>query len=482
MQKTSQSGFSLIELMLVVVLMAMLLAIGVILTFSFYQSDLSAVERENLDTRRSVLLESLQSDLDSAGSGFVRPADRFFSGSEFLTFASHPDFETGNGNLYRRDYTTDEPLRASSVLTSSTGRFEFTVSSSRDTTIQVIGNQPGDERGFWVSGTKWCVIEEGRCSADQGSEAGEARDGDSYSIQLDNELETGGRIFTYIRIRDRERTLLYRSQMQASSSNYLFQIPQMAQGDYLSQVRGTGVFQSLGNAETNPLEETLLPMFGNERSNDYVQKTSEDEGFSILRGESATDYLRLARPVNIQSSNESIEIFSEALRRGEYRSGDYALLADYKNKKSVVLQLTDQFDSGTGYFVFVPVGETTGRRAFDLLWSQDADYLGHEFQPSHSRLIKLAPPVFYRIVMAGELRQIERRIGFETWDLVELSLKSLSLDIDRDSVQRPFYRIRAEIYGEGVESATSADQLPPVREINFTVNPRSFNQSGSQSE
>lgn len=480
MRKTRQSGFTLIELMIVVVLMAMLLAIGVILTFSFYQRDLSAVERENLDTRRSVLLESLQSDLDSAGSGFVRPADRYFSGSEFLTFASHPDYETGNGNLYRRDFTTDDPLRADSNLTSSTGRFEFTVSSVREVIVNIIGNGYTDERVLYLAGDSWCVIEEGRCVADQNGEAGGAKDGDSYSIQLDNDLESGGRIFTFFRLRDRERVLLHRSRMPATATNYFLQI-QMAHGDYLSQVRGTGVFESVGDA-ANSLEETLLPMFGNERSNNYVQRTSEDEGFSILRGESTTDYLRLTQPLYFGSPKDDVVLYTETLRRGEYKSGDYALLADYKNKKSVVLQYRDDSDPASGKFVFTPVSESMGYRAFDLLWSQDADFLGHEFQPSQSRLIKLSPPVFYRIVSAGELRQIERRIGFGNWDLVELSVKFFTIDILYDSAQRPSYRVRAEIYGEGVESTSPTDQLPPVREINFTVNPRSFSQAGSQSE
>lgn len=478
--RKQERGFSLIEILIVVLVLGFIL-LGVVGFGSKIRSGIATYGQvSERHDREEIFTNQTKRDFENVGLNLFLPLKRATSGQVDALFFPNSDFSVSSQssspvNITRTAPGIANPLVSGWALIEGSGEMSF--SPNVQNAYFTFYKPAGGSYSFYLSGATgaWSIFSGGS----QVFAAPTANDavlpGDRVTLALDAAIPTGSACsMSYYRNRASERRLLYRQNV--SCSDYPFQFSIALDGgsravDY--SLRGT-LFKQIGGETRSPTPP--LPLFNGTSAAAPVWIDPNGESFTLLGSDPDADASLLTQPAVFVNPQQQMQLQISNRLRGAINAGDYFLLVDGENRKSVLGQVRPNSGAtaapGSEAVFFQPA--TPSGAAWNDFWSSPADYLGHQFT-TRARLVKLLAPVTYKsVVDQSDLsnsqgnRVIVRRSGTSPWEKIAFGVTEFKFS-DASVNNLHIYNMK---FSTVPEDSDSVDPHP----VSLSFSPTALNQ------
>ena len=435
-RKSSQAGFSLIELIITVVILSIVLIAISRAIMTTVKSDSRLVEQSEAATRSNIITDILQND-------FSNPL-RFFYGSQIsmvgtfpVIFQPHSDYQLLPGSARRLIQSSAAPIVSSVIMQSGEGtaRFNLPATSSATfgwrTSVSAVG-APANFATIHLSvktvsqrpTRSFTVITSGGVES-----SGVVADADKFEVRIENLPAPYGCRVGFYAVSTFQITLM------ARSAGVCPAMPLEIIAN-ISNVNNSLASEMFGSFVMRPNSDQLapLPFVGATQISTPVFVNPENGDLVLFRADSGTDKTHSLDPVTFQSGQTST-FRVKIPARGTYKPGDYVFIVDYAANRSVVALVSSAAATLDALQLSVsPVGSQSSA-AWGLFYSRPEDFTGIQFQKG-TEIIHLAAPIMYRFLPADKL--IIRRVGSGLWETVapgvsafnsSVSAKALNIEV-----------------------------------------------------
>jgi prepilin-type N-terminal cleavage/methylation domain-containing protein len=457
-------GFSLIEVMIVLVLLSLVLAAVVIVGNSLRSASESFSQGAEMSDRQSVFTNQVKKDFETVGFNLKGSFETSASGQVAPLFFSSDDYRVSVANdlanISRQSNSGEADLFSVWGLVRGSSEISFTPRSPKTTVgYRDSGN---DSYFFYYADPQDWEIVAGRetiLSANDSTE--QIAFGDRVTVALDS-TENGCALSFYF-LRGEERRFLIRREI---GCKYQYQpFVRLRAGGYVPDLslRGSWFKRLDAGTESNLLP--ALPVKNGKRS--AVPVWIEDGGstFTLLRSDLGIDPVTSTNAVEFTESSTEADITILPILRGDLAQGDYCLLIDDGAQKSVLGKIT-QISYGRQGVVATFAAASLNFPAWNEFYSEDSDFINHNF-PAGSRLIRLSEPVVYKFSANGETPEMLRREGSSPWEKVAFGVTESSLTHETSNGQNNFILN----YSILPENAASVEARP----VSLTFSPSALN-------
>lgn len=469
-EKSKQHGFSLIEMLIVVVLLGLCLAAVVAFALRIQIASFAYNQKAEGGDRSKVITSQIKKDFENIGANLAYSERRGTSGAVSSNFNPHPDYSVGGDErsvtIQRRETNDDSYLVSSWMLVNGSGEISF----SPNVREGIIGwNNPASEnRAVYLTGDgEFSIIENGaEIFRRSNSDLDPIRSGDRFTISM-NVDAAGNCSLAYYRRRAEDRQLLYKSR-QNCPSYPLQTFIGISANDYLTDVNIQGSwFEPVADSQSPASKMPLLPTFRGKRLEKPIWITDKNQ-FSLLSTDTSIDPVALVNPVYFYSPNEKVEMSIGKPLRGEFAEGDICLLMNFAANKTVLgVLIYVQENKNSTVLQFLPSNEAN-LEDFGGFFSMPEDFIDQEFD-NRSRLVRLNKPVNYQVISdegtAGLI--LARREGLDPWENVAYGLTDFSIEERQSGGENIFYFK----YDLAVEDSASTEPLTSE----LTVSPKALN-------
>jgi hypothetical protein len=459
--KNNEAGFSLVEAVLVAALIVVVFVVFAAVFGRVSKNVSSLNERGAQNNEAGLLADMIDGDLQRAGDGLTFSTKSAFSGQAPVSFEPNSNYEVGGGTVLR--YGSSDSLLLSSLLWRGRGELHFNGSafsvSVRDVTDSSKSRTIASDSRFLS------VLENGQQVHFQMFRTGQS----TFQIKVDSIMADGTERCRTSYLVDGQ--VMYESLLRCLE-NPLEVAVWLPDETKLYDVGLTGSELAYRSDGVFAVRDPLLPYYRGARLASFV--VSDSRGFVVIAGAGGPRAdLHLIEPTDFYPEKESrVQVVEET----GLAPGDLLLLCDYANQRSVLLNVLEA--DGTSIVVQprllgrydVPVGGGKGKGDdFAEFYSLESDFEGFTFD-SGSRLVKLSPPVEYKVSTKDQTPGLFRRLGSGPWELLAPNVENF-LFAERASSGLASFEVSLDVLSEGVENGRT---ILPVR---VSVSPRSLNRT-----
>lgn len=451
-----QSGFSLIELLLVVVVFGFLFTIIARVMLTTIKSDARLTEQSESATRNASITDLLQTDLSNP-LRLLTGSSGLASSTTFAPyFESHNDYNFGSGVVERRQQTGTEPAVSSLILPEGEAQAKFFAASDATVTVgwQTLGEAASRKSiqlarvGGGENTRQYSILTGSGGSQDDGSLSGNLN---NFEIRIEK-LSVGCQVGFYSVFSD-EKMLLARTPCPAMSVELTVQIAET--GGFINNLLLSGAFATRGDG----IRRAPLPYVGTAQISIPIFLNAENGDLVVFRADQATDKT-FSTSASSFAPQQTTKMTVKKPPRGTYQANDYVFVVDYQSYRSVVARVVSTAAAGSDtIFLSVLPSYTATDAAWGLFYSRPADFQYVSFQPG-SEIVHLAAPVSYRFLPADRL--LIRREGSGLFETVAPGVSAFNVGLSDKAL-----RIELLTTTEGIE--TYNDQPSQTTRINIPI-------------
>jgi prepilin-type N-terminal cleavage/methylation domain-containing protein len=331
----TQSGFTLIEILIATALTAIVMIAGTAFIAKFARTSASFAEGHELEESRGTVAGILRSDFDGAGRNLTRPSAPG-AGKETVSFLPVADYSVdtpGRATRLTTETSAYPSTTSTRAVTASASVWEFTPSSSvcRNCWTTLYGSD-GSARSLAVDSlapvpSAIVIYENGSYAATSfgvGVTIAPHTPGDTYQLKVELPSSTGtGTVLRYYRIRSGVRSLLYTSTNAVPAYPQYLGFYASDAGSAITNASVTGA--PIVNRIENITDFPQMPMDGGVRLSGPITIGAGGGVATVLSGDSGIDAVSTITPF----SSTDTEVTVKVPRRGSFMTGDYLLLLDF---------------------------------------------------------------------------------------------------------------------------------------------------------
>jgi type II secretory pathway pseudopilin PulG len=444
-----QSGFSLIETVLVTVLMLVVFTVFGAFMLRFQKSAAQFNERAKQNEDSGMTTQTVINDVERTGANLTLSEKQSFTGKVFVPFQSNPNYEVSGHRITRSRGRSESPLLAN-VLWGGKGELKW-----RGNSFSVIVSDAHQSRQFYSDSADAYIYE----NNEQVQSVPVDSSDPLFSITISSVVINGSAVCrTLYKIDER---LIYESSQPCAESPQEINL-NIPVGGYVDEMELNAAEIVLRESETFPVRLPVLPLYNENQMSSPFVKTAN--GFLIFSGDDKQNMMFLSRDHTIYAQEAD---YFDVNNASGLEIGDGLLICDYLNNRSVLLQILTITDNTLYASILYKNG--IGQGNFEKFVVPAESFDGAEFQRG-TRVVKLALPVEYRSETEDDITSLYRRSGNSAWELVVSDIQNFSVSQDI-TPSRASFDISFDVKSEGVESGQIAQ---PVR---LSVSPRSLNRT-----
>jgi prepilin-type N-terminal cleavage/methylation domain-containing protein len=475
--RAGERGMTLVEMLVSISLLVVAVAAVAMFSMAHLRRSLAFAESSELNDRRAALSSLLRADFDRAGAGLTRVKEPG-AGMEAISFPDGSDYTMAQDTFTRTSGSYAEYVisgrgigSGGGILTVAPDSTCYQCMAGLVKSAQSGAFDSNNAHYFYFLTGAIVIWDAGQpiASTDYGYGAviPAHQDGDTYSVQI--EPGDSSMVVAYYRNRAGTKSLLARGTQPMTSYPALPFVSTCAGGQILRGLTVTGA--PIVDATSAPTQVALLPTEDGSRLPGVIYARPGTQCVVVFGGDADTDVMTTKG--NWQDAGNGGGLPLTPPSRGQLSAGDYVMLVDFAQQKSVLYQVTANDLDRTGLLEVVPA--SSGAPAWGHYYSLPDDYQSSPVSgrsivfPEGSTVVKLAPPVEWFVADGAVLR---REIGSAA-TVADLAVRNPGFSESLNAGMH-VYQLDLTLVSEGVESV-SDPSLAATTPLSLAITPRALN-------